>query len=115
MSVISSTYFGKEITFKPLWFEPIKDPMKMLVTMDEGQVASDEGSFFGISYGDDKILVRNSSNYDSIFYPCGRYLYIWTEMYVENLGAPVGTVGHFYNIMEWVSKEEADRLMKEGM
>lgn len=31
VSVISSTYFGKEIAFKPLWFEPIKDPMKMLV------------------------------------------------------------------------------------
>ena len=92
-----------------------EDPMRMLVTMDEGQVASDEGSFFGISYGDDKLLVRNSSNYDSLFYPCGRYLYIWTEMYVENLGSPIGTVGHFYNIMEWVSNEEADRLMREGM
>ncbi len=92
------------------------DPMKPFVTMNEGQVASDEGSFFGISYGDDKLLVRNSSNYDSIFYPCGRYLYIWTEMYVENLGTPVGTVGHFYNIMEWVSDEEAHRLkMEEGM
>ena len=102
---------GYDITMK---FNP-EDPMRMIVTMDEGQVASDEGSFFGISYGDDKILVRNSSNYNSIFYPCGRYLYIWVEMYVENLGAPVGSVGHFYNIMEWVSNEEAERLMKEGM
>ena len=91
------------------------DPMKPFVTMDEGQVASDEGSFFGISYGDDKLLVTNSSLYDSIFYPCGRYLYIWTEMYVENLGTPVGTVGHFYNIMEWVSDEEGERLKKEGI
>ena len=89
------------------------DPMKPFVTMDAGQVASDEGSFFGISYGDDKLLVTNSSLYDSIFYPCGKYLYIWTEMYVEKLGEPVGTVGHFYNIMEWVSKEEADRLERE--
>ena len=91
------------------------DPMKPFVTMDKGQVASDEGSFFGISYGDDKLLVTNSSLYDSIFYPCGKYLYIWTEMYVENLGTPVGTVGHFYNIMEWVSKEEGERLMREGI
>ena len=91
------------------------DPMKPFVTMDAGQVASDEGSFFGISYGDDKLLVTNSSLYDSIFYPCGRYLYIWTEMYVENLGEPVGTLGHFYNIMEWVSNEEAERLKKEGI
>ncbi len=91
------------------------DPMKPLVTMDADQVASDEGSFFGISYGDDKLLVTNSSLNESIFYPCGRYLYIWTEMYVEKLGEPVGTVGHFYNIMEWVSKEEGERLLKEGI
>lgn len=30
VAVISGTYFGKEISFKPLWFEPISDPMKML-------------------------------------------------------------------------------------
>lgn len=91
------------------------DPMKPLVTMDRDQVASDEGSFFGTAHGDNKILVTNSPYYDSIFYPCGNYLYIWTEMYVENLGATVGTVGHFYNIMEWVSDEEAERLKREGM
>ncbi len=89
------------------------DPLMPYVTMAEDQVASDEGSFFGIAHGDDKILVRNSSLYDSIFYPCGNYLYVWTEMYVMNLGVSVGTVGHFYNIMEWVSDEEADRLKKE--
>lgn len=90
-----------------------EDIMKPYVTMEQGQVASDEGSFFGIAHGDDKILVAGSSLYDSIFYPCGNYLYIWTEMYVENLGEPVGTVGHFYNIMEWISNEEAERLRKE--
>ena len=92
-----------------------EDPMLPLVTMDRDQVASDEGSFFGTAHGDNKILVTNSSYYDSVFYPCGNYLYIWTEMYVENLGEAVGTVGHFYNIMEWVSDEEAERLMREGM
>lgn len=100
---------GYDVT---MTFHP-EDPMKPLVTMEDGQVASDEGSFFGIAHGDDKILVTNSSFYDSIFYPCGNYLYIWTEMYVENLGTAVGTVGHFYNIMEWVTDEEADRLRKE--
>ena len=103
---------GYDVT---MTFHP-EDPMKPFVTMEEGQVASDEGSFFGITHGDDKILVTDSALYDSIFYPCGNYLYIWTEMYVENLGTPVGTVGHFYNIMEWISDEEAERLrIEEGM
>jgi hypothetical protein len=91
------------------------NPMMPLVTMDRDQVASDEGSFFGTAHGDNKILVTNSAYYNSVFYPCGRYLYVWTEMYVENLGEPVGTVGHFYNIMEWISDEEAERLKREGM
>ena len=102
---------GYDVT---MTFHP-EDPMHPIVTMDKDQVASDEGSFFGTTHGDDKILVTNSSFYDSIFYPCGSYLYIWTEMYVEDLGQTVGTVGHFYNIMEWVSDEEARRLMREGM
>lgn len=102
---------GYDVT---MTFHP-EDPMTPYMTMEEGQVASDEGSFFGIAHGDDRILVRNSAFYDSIFYPCGNYLYIWTEMYVENLGETVGTVGHFYNIMEWVSDEEAERLKKEGL
>ena len=100
---------GYDVT---MTFHP-EDPMTPFVTMEEDQIASDEGSFFGTSHGDDKILVRNSALYDSIFYPCGNYLYVWTEMYVENLGQPVGTVGHFYNIMEWISDEEADRLKRE--
>lgn len=103
---------GYDVT---LTFHP-EDPMKPFVTMERDQVASDEGSFFGTTHGDDKILVTNSSLYDSVFYPCGSYLYLWTEMYVENLGQPVGTVGHFYNIMEWISDEEAERLkMENGM
>ncbi len=101
---------GYDVT---MTFHP-EDPMKPLVTMSKDQVASDEGSFFGTTHGDDKILVTNSPLYESVFYPCGRYLYIWTEIYVENLGVPVGTVGHFYNIMEWISDEEADRLKNES-
>lgn len=100
---------GYDVT---LTFHP-EDPMMPFVTMDRGQIASDEGSFFGIAHGDDKILVTNSSINDSMFYPCGGYLYLWAEMYVENMGEPVGTVGHFYNIMEWISDEEAERLKNE--
>jgi hypothetical protein len=95
-------------------FHP-EDPMRPLISIEEGQVASDEGSFFGTTHGDDRILVRTSAMNDSMFFTCGSYLYLWAEIYVENLGAPVGTVGHFYNIMEWISDEEAERLKREGM
>ena len=89
------------------------DPLNPIVTIDPDQVASDEGSFFGQTHGDDRILVATSPLAESVYYPCGGYLYVWTMMYVEDLGASVGTVGHFYNIMEWISDEEADRLKRE--
>ena len=76
-------------------------------------MASDEGTFFGQTHGDDRILVTSSPIYDSVYYPCGSYLYVWTMMYVEDLGDTIGTVGHFYNIMEWISDEEADLIRRE--
>lgn len=91
------------------------DPMKPFVTMPEDQIASDEGMIFGQTHGDNHILVTHSQMAESVFYPCGRYLYLWAHFYVENIGTAVGTVGHFYNIMEWISDEEADLLKKEGM
>ena len=90
------------------------DPMKPFVTIPSDQVASDEGSSFGTVYGDDRLLVEDSPLAESIFYPCGKYLYVWSHMYVEDLGTSVGTVGHFYNIMEWVSEEEGKRIEREG-
>ena len=92
------------------------DPMKPFVTMPADQIASDEGMIFGQTHGDDRILVSHSTMAESVFYPCGRYLYLWAHFYVEKLGTPVGTVGHYYNVMEWISEEEAERLQKvEGM
>ena len=36
-------------------------------------------------------------------------------MYVRNLNTSIGNVGNFYTAMEWVSDEEAQRLINEGM
>ncbi len=100
---------GYDVT---MTFHP-DDPMRPIVTMDAAQVMSDQGSFFGTEYGDGKILVESSEYYDSYFYPCGNYLYLYAYMYLEDMGIPVGMVGHYYNIMEWISYEEADRLRRE--
>jgi hypothetical protein len=75
-------------------------------------VAGDQGSFFGTSYGQwgDKLYVQSSNLAQSIFYPLGGYLYIWTEFSVDEYGI----VGNFYNVMQWVTDEEAERIMREG-
>lgn len=100
---------GYDVT---MTFHP-EDPLNRTVTMEADQVMADEGTFFGTVYGDNQLLVKDSSLNPSYFYPCGKYLLLWCEVYVNDLGDPYGTVGHFYNVMEWVSDEEAERLKRE--
>ena len=97
--------YDVELTFND------EDPLMPVVTMAR-TVAGDQGSFFGTSYGQwgDKLYVRSSNLAQSIFYPLGGYLYIWTEFSVDEYGI----VGDFYNVMQWVTDEEAERIMREG-
>lgn len=107
----SCFYDGYDVTIK---FHP-EDAATPLVTMDKDQVVSDEASVFGQILGDNHILATHSFYYPSYFNSCQRFVELWSHIYVENLGQTIGTVGHYYNILEWISDEEADRLRKEGM
>ncbi len=91
-----------------------EDPAEPLVTMDKGQVISDEMSVFGIAYGDNKIRVDHSPYSVSSFNACQKFVTLWILAYVEDLGNLYGNVGEFINVMEWVSDEEADRLKREN-
>lgn len=98
------------ITFNP------NDPMDQHITMVEDQVIGKEKSFFGIAYGDDQILTRESPTNYSYFVAGANYVELHTQMYVKDLGEIYGYVGDFLNVLEWVSDEEAYRLGKiEGM
>ncbi len=90
------------------------DPAEPRITMDSDQVLSDEASVFGQILGDNHILGDDSPIYTSYFNSCQRFAVLWLHVYVEKLGEPIGTVGHFYNILEWISDEEAERLKREG-
>ena len=104
-------YNGYDLT---ITFDP-SDPANPLVTMDDAQLLSDEASVFGQILGDNHILTTHSPYYPSYFNSCQRFVELWNVVYVENLGEMIGTVGHFYSILEWVSDEEAERLRGEGM
>lgn len=97
--------YDVELTFND------ENPLMPVVTMAR-TVAGDQGSFFGTAYGQwgDKLYVRSSNLAQSIFYPLGGYLYIWTEISVDEYGI----VGDFYNVMQWVTDEEAERIKREG-
>lgn len=107
----SCFYDGYDLTIR---FHP-EDAANPLVTMDKDQMLSDEASVFGQILGDNHILTTHSFYYPSYFNSCQRFVELWNHVYVENLGETIGTVGHYYNILEWISDEEAERLQKEGM
>ena len=102
------TGYDVNITFEA------EDSANPLVTMEPGQVISDEMSVFGIAYGDNKIRVDASPYSVSSFNACQRFVSLWIYAYVEDLGDMYGTIGEYFNVMEWVSDEEADRLQREN-
>jgi hypothetical protein len=106
----SAFYDGYDLT---ITFNP-ENPANPLVTMDKDQVVSDEASVFGQILGDNHILGTHSFYYPSYFNSCQHFVELWMQVYVENLGETVGTVGHYYNILEWISDEEAERLQREN-
>lgn len=89
------------------------NPAEPKITMDEDQMLSDEASVFGMIHGDNKLLGTTSPYNVSYFNSCQRFAVVWLYVYVKKMGAMVGTVGDFYNVFEWVSDEEAERLQRE--
>lgn len=102
-------YDGYDVT---ITFNP-ENPAEPLVTMASGQVLSDEASVLGWILGDDHILAELSPMSPSYFNSCQRFVELWLHVYVEKVGENIGSVGHFLNVLEWVSDEEADRLQRE--
>lgn len=99
--------YDVNITFNP------ENPAQPTVTMAGDQVLSDEASVLGWIVGDNHILAETSPYYVSYFNSCQRFVELWLHVYVEKVGDAIGSIGHFYNILEWVSDEEADRLQRE--
>jgi hypothetical protein len=64
--------------------------------------------------GDNHILCGESPYNESYYNSCQRFAVLWLNVYVYDLGDPIGTVGQFYNVLEWVSDEEAERLQREN-
>lgn len=107
--VRSAFYDGYDIV---LGFDP-SNPAEPKLLMEKDQVLSDEESVFGQVLGDNHILGGASPYNASYFNACQSFAILWLQVYVEDLGVLYGTVGQFYNIFEWVSDEEADRLKRE--
>lgn len=86
------------------------DPLAPRVNVPKEQVLGSTGEAFGTIYGNGKLMMSEPTGYTSYYGTCENFMVLYSMMYVDN----VGTVGTFVNIFEWISKEEAERIMREG-
>ena len=106
--VVESMYYNGydiRITFKN------DNRLEPLIEMPEAQVAGSTGEAFGTIYGNGKLMMMQPADSGSYYSPCEGFLLQYVTMYVEN----VGTVGTYANILEWISDEEAERILREGV
>lgn len=115
------TELGKEknsIVVKDMFYEGYdievsfddSKPLEPRVILPDAQVIGSTGEAFGTIYGDGKLLMSEPTGYNSYFGACENFMVLYTMMYVDN----VGTVGTYVNIFEWISDDEAERIMREG-
>ena len=93
------------------------NPAQPILKMPSEQVIGSEFTVFGIQYGDGKILATHSPRADqlSTYNTCQKFAQLWVLAYVNDFSASVGYIGYFYNILEWISQEEAEEIMREGL
>ena len=103
--------FDVELTFNT------ENPSEPKLVMEADQIIGDEFSVLGIEWGDGKLLAQTtpSGTYVSSYNACQKFGVLYVRMYIKNYSELVGYVGDFYNILEWVSKEEAEEMMREGV
>lgn len=68
------------------------------------------GEAFGTIYGNGKLMMMQPMGYISYFSSCEKFMVQYATIYVDE----VGTVGTYVHIFEWISNDEAERIMREG-
>lgn len=86
------------------------DPLNPIATMGEPQVVGATGEAFGTIYGNGKLMMTEPTGYTSYYSSCEGFVVLYSLVYVDG----VGSVGTYVNIIEWISDDEAERIMREG-
>ena len=86
-----------------------KDPLEPLLEWED-QVIGSTAEAFGTIHGNGKLMVTQPTVYTSFYNVCQKYMLVYFTLYVKD----VGTVGTYVNVLEWISDEEAQKLINEG-
>lgn len=87
-----------------------EDRLEPFIEMADSQVVGSTGEAFGTIYGDGKLMMIQTIGATSYYSSCEGFLLLYATMYVDG----VGTVGAYANVLEWISDDEAERIMREG-
>jgi hypothetical protein len=85
--------------------------LEPLIAMPEPQVMGSTGEAFGTIYGNGKLMMMQPADSGSYYSPCEGFLLQYVTVYVEE----VGTVGSYAQVIEWISDDEAERILREGI
>lgn len=106
-TIIIHDYFYKGYDIK-LRFNTT-NPLTPDLEMDD-QILGSTAEAFGTIHGDGKLRVEQPVIYTSYYNVCQKYVLQYVRIYVE----PVGTVGTYVNVLEWITDEEAELLKSQG-
>ena len=85
------------------------DLLNPLLEMDE-QPFGPTSEAFGTVYGDGVIYMQQMMGYPSYYSTCEHFLVHYTTLFVPE----VGTIGSYFNVVEFISDDEAERIQREG-
>ena len=90
------------------------DIMNPLIEMDD-QVFGPTSEAFGTLYGDGLIRLYQPTAYTSYYSSCEKFIFQYMTLYVPGMEEGYNTVGTFVNAVEWISDDEAKKLIRAGV
>jgi len=89
--------------------------LEPLVEMEKDQVCATTGEAFNTIHGDGKLRISQPTAYTSFYSTNENFVFQYATLSVNNKdGSLYGVVGTFINIIEWISKAEAEKLKEQG-
>lgn len=89
------------------------DILNPLIKMDDQKFAA-TAEAFGTIYGDGYIMARNAPEYTSYYSSCEKFIFQYMTLYVPGMAEGSNVVGTFINAVEWISDDEAAKLIEQG-
>lgn len=89
------------------------DILNPLIKMDDQKFAA-TAEAFGTIYGDGYIVARGAPEYTSYYSSCEKFIFQYMTLYVPGMPEGSNVVGTFINAVEWISDDEAAKLIEQG-